>query len=220
MSTDTNEQSTEYEQDPPAYRALSIPAVVSLVCAALSILTAFHWSLVAFPAFGIGLGLLAVRRIRQAPEDLTGLHLAKAGIILSAVLGGLGCGWQAYLRAAEVPDGYERISYAILQPDADVPGELIPPAASRLEGKRVFIKGYIDDTRKTNSKQFVIVPKVPHCRSCAAFNKPSEMIYVELLGDLEAPETERQIRFGGTFHIVESARFGGVPYQIMVDYMQ
>jgi len=220
MSVDPEEQPIEYEEEQQQYRVLSTLAIASLVCAVLSFLTSLHWCLAILPVLGIVLGFLAARRISRAPKELTGRRLAQAGMILSVVFGVLGFGWQTYLRFAEVPAGYEPISYATLQPNPDVPGELIPPAAARLDGKRVFIKGYIDRSRQISSKQFVLCHKLPHCSTCAAFNKASEMIYVELLGELEAQDTNQQIRVGGVLHVVESTNYGGVPYHLRADYIR
>lgn len=126
-----------------AYRALSASAVVSGVLGLLSVLAFADWWLGAVPLMAIATGLAAYRRIKAAPDEFTGLYLAKAGMALGFVCWLGGAAWLSYVYATEVPDGYGRISYRQLQPADDEPGGAIPAEAQALDGKRVFIKGYI-----------------------------------------------------------------------------
>jgi hypothetical protein len=45
--------------------------------------------------------------------------------------------------SVEVPEGYARISYEDLQPTAEKPRQPVPDSALALNGKNVFIKGYV-----------------------------------------------------------------------------
>lgn len=128
---------------PESYRALSAAAVVSCVLGVMSILAFADFWLGLIPFLAIVLGIVSWRRIAQRPDELTGRRLAQVGVALGTVLWAGGASWLSYVYMTEVPDGYERISYASLQPaENDTPGD-IPAWAKSIDGKKVFIKGYI-----------------------------------------------------------------------------
>jgi len=207
------------------YRAVSQAAVASLVCGMLSPMTMAHWSFGLIPAAGIALATRATRRIRQAPAELTGLPLAKAGLWLSIVFGLLGYGWLLFSRVKEVPYGYHRVTYTMLQPNPDVPGEKVPPAVFDLQptlndDKKVFIKGYISPTRQqTGLKQFILCPAIANCPFCTPDPKPTEMIHVVLEGDLTTNYTTHLVRLGGRFRVNPQSP-NGIPYRLDVDYLR
>jgi len=206
------------------YRAMSAMAVSSLAFGVLSALTVWwHWALGLIPAGGILLGYLALVRIRETPDELTGRGLALAGLILSGAFGVLGYGAQLSARAKEFPYGYERITYEMLQPDPSVPGERIPSEAYQrqydsLRNNKVGLKGYMYPGRQpTHLKTFLLCPAIPNCPFCAPNPKPTDIIRVKLEGDLRARYTTHLVRVGGKFH-VNAAAPGGVPYEIEADY--
>ncbi len=202
------------------YRALCPAAVASIAVGALSILTAFHWSLALVPLAGIGLGWRAVRRIRQASDEWTGLGLARLGIGLSLVLWAVGYGWLAFAHTSEVPYGYERVTYEMLQPDPNAPAEPIPQSALDMQDKRVFIKGYMQPRRQqTGIKEFILCPRNGECPFCIPNPKRTEMVRVVLQGDLETIYTTHLIGVGGRFQ-VDAASPGGVPYSLETDYLR
>lgn len=203
------------------YRALSSAAVASVVVGLLSVLSAVSWILGLIPAFGILLGLHALWRIRRFPEELTGRGVALGGITLSLLFWAIGWGWQGYVYATEVPDGYMRLSYATLQPSA--PGELFPASARELDGQQVFIKGYVyPGSQRTGIQQFIL------CRDngdCCFGGEPklTDMIQVTLKAPLRLNYATRAFRVAGTFR-VEPAQamhgLGGVVYHLEADYLQ
>ncbi len=207
---------------PPAvrYRALCPPAVASVVVGALSILSGFHWSLALVPLVGIGLGWHAVKRIRQVPDEWTGLGLARLGIGLSLGLWIVGYGWLLFARVSEVPYGYERVSYEMLQPDPNAPAEPIPQSALDMQDKRVFIKGYMKPVRRqTGIKEFTLCPSNGECPFCTPNPKRTEMIRVMLQGDLETVYTTHLIGVGGRFQ-VDASSPTGIPYSLETDYLR
>jgi hypothetical protein len=202
------------------YRALCPPAVASIVVGALSILSVFHWSLGLVPLAGIVLGWRAVQRIRQAPDEWTGLGLARVGIGLSAGLWIVGYGWLLFARVSEVPYGYERVSYEMLQPDPNAPAEPVPQSALDMQDKRVFIRGYMKPVRRqTGIKEFTLCPSNGECPFCTPNPKRTEMIRVLLQGDLEAVYTNHLIGVGGRFQ-VDAGSPGGIPYSLEADYLR
>ncbi|MFH1269382.1 MAG: DUF3299 domain-containing protein [Planctomycetota bacterium] len=210
------------QRPPERYRSVSAWAVGSVICGVLSALTAFDWVVALIPMLGVFLGLGALQRIDRAPEELTGVRVAKAGMILSAVFWILGYGWLTYLFFADTPPGYHRITYALLQPDpADKTGQP-PPAARELEGKRVFVKGYMNPGRQNAGfSQFVLVPVDDTCPYCVPNPKETEMIQVKLIHGIKGRFTSRLVGVGGEFHIrSEDDEEKGLLYQIRADYLR
>jgi hypothetical protein len=210
-----------YEQ----YRALSTAAVASLIVGLLSCLAILDWTLVAIPVIGVPLSLFALAKIKRHSNDLTGAALARSGLVLSLLFAVVGPARLAYVYATEVPPGYERVSYAELQPDEAEPGQEVPPAALSLEGKRIFIKGYVYPGRDTEGiRQFLLVRDRGEC--CFGGNpKITDRILVTLDDPLRLAYSTRLHKLGGTFHVevrqstIDDAR-GGVFYHLKADYLE
>ena len=202
------------------YRAMSVAAVVSLVLGAVSVLTFVHWAMALIPLAGVFAGILALRQIRHAPEEYAGRRLAWLGIGLCGAFWAAGYGWLMFARASEVPWGYQRVSYEMLQPNPDVEGEQIPPAVFDLQDKKVYVTGYIAPGRQqTRLRRFVLCPAIADCQFCTPNPKPTEMVSITLEGDLEIDYTIYPIGLGGTLH-VDPVSPNGIPYKIDVDYIR
>jgi hypothetical protein len=67
------------------YRELSVPAVLALVFGLLSVFALATWVLWILPLAAWVAGFIAIRRIKSAPSEWTGLRLAYAGIALGVV---------------------------------------------------------------------------------------------------------------------------------------
>ena len=215
------EPASEYEQ----YRALSTAAVASLIVGLLSPLAILSWTLVVVPFIGIPISLVALIKTRRHREELSGESLARVGLVLSLVFGIVGPAWLSYVYVTEVPDGYNRISYAELQPDDMQPGQIVPPSAMALEGKKIFIKGYVyPGQRKDGIHDFLLVRDQGDC--CFGGNpKITDRIQVSLESPLELTYQPRLHKLGGTFHIAPQDKAidgaaGGVLYHLKADYLQ
>jgi hypothetical protein len=172
---------------------------------------------------GMVAGAIALFRIRANPADLSGEGFALAGVLLSAVLMTSGMGRLTYAYVHEVPEGYQRLSYADLQPDPDVAGEAFPPAVEELDGQRVFVKGYVFPGKQTTGiKTFVL------CRDngdCCFGGQPklTDRIQVTLKGPLALEYSTRMRRVAGTFHVEPRQGvdgLGGVLYHLDADYLK
>jgi hypothetical protein len=220
LPADLNSETPHPVEPAVSYRALYPLAVASVVVGALSILTAVHWSLAIVPLVGAGLGWRAQRQIRRAPEEWTGLGLARLGIGLSIGLWIVGYGWLAFARVREVPCGYQSITYDMLQPDPNAPADPIPQSAVDLQDKRVFVKGYMQPRRQqTGIRDFVLCPSNGECPFCIPNPKRTEMIRVVLQGDLETAYTTHLIGVGGRFQ-ADPSDPSGIPYSLEADYLR
>lgn len=224
MSIDLESPATDaqrYEQ----YRALSTSAVASLIVGVLSCLAILDWSLVAIPLIGIPLSIFALVKIKRHGDELTGARLARAGLALSLLFAVGGPARLTYEFVTELPAGYERISYAELQPDPAEAGQIVPPEALALEGQKIFIKGFIYPGReKDGIRQFLLVRDQGDC--CFGGNpKITDRIQVTLVDPLRLKFQSRLHKVGGTFHVepattsVGGAK-GGVFYHLQADYVQ
>ena len=210
----------EYYQQ---YRALSTAAVASAVFGLGSIASFFDWSLLLLPMLGAATGLFAIRRIRARRDELTGAGLATAGLAMSLLLGIAGAGWLSYSYATEVPEGAERVDYELLQPNPDRPSELFPPSAFGLDGRQVFLKGYIYPTKNTeNIRQFILCRDRGDC--CFGGNpKLTDRVLVTLAGGRKISYSQKLFRVAGTFHLrpgEAQGLAGGVIYHLDADYVK
>lgn len=204
------------------YRAIPKSAVASLAIGVLSLMAFLDPYLAIVPVLGILFGLIAKRQIKTRPTEFTGAGLAKAGIGLSAFFLVSGVGLQAYIYHTEVPEGYERISYEPLQPPRNNPNLVPPPSAVALDGKRVFIKGYVYPTRQMDGiKEFVL------CRDngdCCFGGEPklTDKILVKLKDPLELTYSQRMFKLAGDFKVLpaDSGVVGEVLYQLEADYLK
>lgn len=207
------------------YRALSSLAVVSGVLGLLSVLAFADWTLCVLPIAGIIAGALALKRIRANPGEYTGELIALAGSVLSMAFLVGGLSWNSYVYATEVPPDHERINYDMLQTDPLTPNQIVPESAVTLDGKKVFIKGYVyqpSGGQMTGLKQFVLVRDKGQC--CFGGNpKLTDMVLVKLNGRLTAEFNMRVIKLAGTFHVSPAGGMHGlgpVVYQLDADHIR
>ena len=146
------------------YRAMCAAAVTSLFFGLLSVLSFLSPYLFLLPILGIIMGLFALAQIRQRPRELAGRRIAVAGISLSSLLLAASMATAVYVYMTEVPEGYQRVSYAQLQTEEGQVGQLVPPLATDLDGQQVFIKGYVfPGTQRRGIKTFLLVRDKGDC---------------------------------------------------------
>lgn len=207
------------------YRALSAMAVVSGVIGLLSVTALLDWTLCVLPIVGIVTGAMALKKIRSNPAEYTGELFALAGSVLSMAFLAGGVSWHSYVYATEVPPDHERINYDMLQPDPSTPNQIVPPSAEQLDGKKIFIKGYVyqpSGGQMTDLKQFVLVRDKGQC--CFGGDpKLTDMILVKLKGKLTAEFNMHVIKLAGTFRVSPAGGLHGlgpVVYQLDADYIR
>ena len=201
------------------YRALNSAAVAAAVLGVLSSLAFLNWFLAIIPFFGLLVGLQAVKQVKARSNEFTGLGLARTGVVLSAVFWAGGWSRLAYDYATEVPEGYERVSYAALQP-ADPFARMIalPESATALSGKKIFIKGFMyPGTRTHGIQEFLLCRDKGDC--CFGGNpKITDRLFVHLPPGQSIDHTSRQVEVWGDFQVEDSLApdglGGGVVYQL------
>jgi hypothetical protein len=208
------------------YRSLSMSAVVTLALGILSIpapLVAHRtFGLLLIPLAGMVLGLFSVQKLRRHRNELSGMVAAKLGLALCTVLFLAGTLWGTVSYATEVPEGYQRISFAQLQPDPGYPQLPIPPAAIELNQQKIFIKGYVyPDGQSENIKQFVLVPDMG---TCCFGGQPAltDMILVTLREPLRIDYSYYRRNLAGVLHVSPRKKpienLDGVYYQLDADF--
>ena len=82
--------------------------------------------------------------------------------------------------AAELPDGYERLNYGLLQPLPGDPSDAVPDTARTMDGRNVLLKGYIyPGKQQTGITQFLLVRDQGDC--CFGGNpKITDRVLVQL----------------------------------------
>lgn len=208
------------------YRAMSGSAVISMVLGVLSVVSLLpdFWILKVIPCLGIVAGLGALRRISLRPDEFSGRKVALAGVATSLVLLATGSAWSGYEYATEIPDAkYQRIDYSMLKHPDESRKNSISPAAQALDGKEVFLKGFMFPTQHDHG-----VTKFVLCRDngdCCFGGQPplSDMVLVVLKHPLQTTYTSKVRRIAGTFH-VSGSHFGDadkdVLYQLEADYIK
>ncbi|WP_372896294.1 hypothetical protein [Stieleria sp.] len=194
MATELQMSSSADEVDFP-YRALSRSAIASIllfVVALLGLIPPFE-ALLALAILGVVFALLALRSIRRYPNEFSGLGLAKFAFATNALLLVGGIGLHTYVYLTEVPPGHVRVPFYKLKFDAEP--DRPTQTAFELDGKDVFIKGYIHPSSGGGMlRQFVLVGDLGTC-CFGGQPKSSEMVEVTLTGGqtIEGGMTRRKL---------------------------
>jgi hypothetical protein len=172
---------TEIDVD---YRSLSKAAVFSLILGILSVVAFVGEGLLILPVLGLICGITAMRSITRYPEELTGKAAAWIGIGLSLICLVGAASSHAYEYNTEVPDGFERLPFYALRPDPDHPEEAVPAEVMKLDGKKIFIKGYVHPSVKEKGavKQFTLVGDMKECCFGGA-PKVTDFVDVNIVGE-------------------------------------
>lgn len=154
------------------YRPIPMSAMVGAVLAVMSISALLAW--LAIPVAVVAsliCGAATVSIIRSRGE-FAGLWLAAGGLALSVVMAVAGVFLTIHRYKTEIPLGYERVSFAqdisargIGQGEQNGRmGFLIPPEVRALEGKQIYLKGFIYPTgRVYELTQFVLCKDNAQC---------------------------------------------------------
>lgn len=213
------------EQQYLQYRAVSVSAVATMILAVISLPALFFATLLFLPGIGVLVGAYSVTSIRKRQDEFVGYKLAKIGLAICALVLVTGSTYNGYVYATEVPDGYERISFEQLQPNPMTPQLPIPLSALELDGKRVFVKGYVHPgvERRKGIKQFILVPDM---KTCCFGGQPelTDMIEVTLQDPHRVDYSFARRKLAGVLRVSPYKKsvegLDGVYYQLDADYVR
>ena len=199
------------------YRAIAGTAIAAAVLAVLSPLAFLDWWLAVVPVLGFVLAIVARRDIRARPTELVGMPLAIGAAAFSACMLGGGLAYQSAVYAAELPPGFERLTYATLQPLEGDPPTAVPDAARALDGRNVLLKGYMYPGKQQQGiVQFLLVRDQGDC--CFGGNpKITDRVLVQLRDTRGVDFSPRLRKIAGRFAIRPTgtaALDGGVLYHL------
>jgi hypothetical protein len=224
-------------EDTLQYRALHTGAVVGFVLALMLLVFTIISTgsspeacimVSALNAAAFSVCLWSLGRIRRQPDLYAGGPLALIGLAISAVglIGGVSYG--GYVYATEVPPGYTRISFGRMKPDEiqERGNVKVPPDIAALDGKKVFIRGYIRPdsiTVSKNIKEFLLVRDNNQC----CFGDISTIKYydqvdVDMVGPKRVDYHQGIFRMGGVLRVqLENLNKGpGYPvFALQADYV-
>jgi hypothetical protein len=195
---------SEIDDEQIAYRAVSRAAVASCILSLLGLLAFWFVPLMALPLAAILLAMAGRSAIHRYPDELTGKTLATVGLLAGISTLVAATATHLYIYNTEVPDGYERVSFSSLKSPyygADIP----PESAIELDGKQVFLKGYILPTSVASgsSTRFVLVPDIA---TCCFGSQPKGTHMVEVrLKEGAARFRLKQVKLAGTFHVTNQS---------------
>lgn len=208
--------------DASVYQSISRSAVASVILAVLGLVSFYFSTFVILSLLGLVFAIVAVRAIGRFPDELQGKTLAKVGGAVCLLTLFASPAYHVYVYLTEVPDGYERLDFAVLKSPGENDGP--PGDALQYDGMQVFIKGYIHPTSMDNvsAKKFVLVPDLGTC--CFGSQPPlTHMIEVSLTGDQYARKSFRKQRLAGTLRINRDMKpvdgLTGVFYQLRADIL-
>lgn len=205
------------EEQTDRYRAMGGVSIASLVMALVSPLVFLDWWLVVVPVLGMVLGFVAWRDIASRPDELTGKPLVAAAMGFSAITFVAGLVYLSSVYAAELPEGFQRLHYTMLQPLEGDPPTAVPDAALAMNGRQVLLKGYIYPGSKQHGiSQFLLVRDQGDC--CFGGNpKITDRVLVQLQDPKGISFTPRLTKIAGRFVVRPTgapALDGGVLYHL------
>ncbi len=124
------------------------------------------------------------------------------------------------------PAGYERITFQQLQPESDAEHPSTESLPHELDGKRVFVKGYVHPgvSDMGEIKKFILVPDMGTC-CFGGQPKLTDMIEVTITGPRGLRYAQIKRKLGGVFHVhsrikqVAGGLQGGF-YELEADYVR
>lgn len=203
--------------DPAMFDYTPVPAIapVAAVFGILSLTALLALFGIAIALLALLIGLAAWRTIAISDGQYGGRWLAILGVVLSTscFFGGIALQVRAY--QTEVPAGVERVSfnYDISQPgmayarDEDgQPRMAVPKSVKELDGKEVFIKGFMyPEQQQVGLRKFLLVKDSGDC--CFG----GQPVVQDIIGVRFAEESDLSAKYqeqvlvsvAGTFHIRE-----------------
>lgn len=198
------------------YRPVPMTAVVGGVLALLSFSALLAWLAIPVAVVAAIVCLIAVVQIGRSRGEFAGLWLASFGLVTSLIMGGAGILLTMHRYQTEIPAGFQRVSFSrdIASKGigtADRNGQrglVLPESVKALEGKKVYIKGFMYPQGRPNFlTQFVLCKDNAEC--CFG-GQPAltDMIGVVMNGKETTDFTPDLVGVAGTLKINKNYRGG------------
>jgi hypothetical protein len=190
------------------YRPVPVAAPVTLFLAFCSFLGFFTIVGLGLGAFGTLLGAICLFRIWQSHGALGGKWIAGTGCLLSFVIlvGGIGWPWSKF--ATEVPPGFERGNFTR---DLSRKGfaiakgkQTLHPDVAALEGKEIFVKGYMYPERTTQNLTTFLLVKDNEVCCFGGQPQLNDMIMIKMKDGQKVDHHSGLVAVGGVFHAAKT----------------
>ena len=198
------------------YKQIATLGVGSLVAAIVSILGFFWTPFILVAVVGVALGVLGLRKIMRAPEEIGGFTLTSTATALSVLLAISATCWRVYYFYHNAPPGYEIVEFDSMALTKD--GAVAPEIAA-LNGRRVYVEGYMYPTKRhAGITDFNLVRTLGHCQFCSPGTNPADMIAVSMeRGNEVNYRANKLVGVGGVLYVAEDFRPGELPYPMKAD---
>ena len=200
-----------------AYRPVPPLAPISLFLAICASSGFLGTPCLAIGGAGIILGGIALWQIHRAQGEMGGKVVARLGTWLSVMMLLGASGYHAYAYVSELPEGYLRVNFSELSKyagptryiDGDAEKLQVAPEVAELEGKPIYIKGYMYPTRqRVGLSEFVLVKDTGQC-CFGGQPKVTDMIVVRFDNGMTVNHREQVlVAVAGTFRAVSPGQSG------------
>jgi hypothetical protein len=185
------------------YRPVPVSAPVAVFFGISGLLSFLTVAGLPVALIGLFLSALCLLKIRRSAGEYGGTWLATTGLLLSAIAFFGGATVQSVAYATEVPEGHARLNFT---DDIANKGLVVeqgriaaPPEVAALDGKPIFLKGYMFPMRQTEG-----LPTFVFCRDsgdCCFGGSPKteDMIYVRMKDGMTTDYFPGLVSVAGTF---------------------
>lgn len=203
-----------WEESDFHYKQIPVLSPVSLVLGLVSLVVFVTSFGIIIGTVGVILGLLCFFSTVRNREEIGGFGMTVAGLVLSAACVLYGSSKLAFDYSTEVPEGFQRTSFTNDIAEKGFTYEKgkgtwsIHPDVEKLDGRKIFVKGFMYPTRqKEGITEFILAKDNGQC--CFGGNpKVTDMILVKMHKPLKVDFTDRRVSVSGVFHIKRNSTEG------------
>jgi hypothetical protein len=213
-----------FDEETEQFRSVSRAAIASIILAVLGSVGYFMPPMLGLLLLGLVAGVVGYFNTVRFPDEITGRKLAIVGALLCAGLFVSFTAMHIHTYLTEVPEGYQRLIWAELQPPRKDRNATVSERSLELDKAKVFMKGYVmqpKGSRKSNLKSFILVRDLGTCCFGDANPKPTHIVKVELPAGKTTDWNMNVRKLTGTFHVDSTLQptedVPGVYYQIKAD---
>lgn len=168
-----------YEEE-YGYKPIPVLAPVALFLGVSSLIVFVTYFGIIIAAVGVILGTIAMISVAKNRESVGGFKMTAAGLATSVLCLIAGSAILAHDYQTEVPEGFRRVDFTHDISQKGFTADGLHPDVVALDGKRIFLKGFMYPTRQTNGiTEFVMAKDNGQC-CFGGQPKPADMIYVKL----------------------------------------